>query len=131
MYTLPKESYIRAVDGSCYFKIMSMQFPPGTGVWVLGASFLHNYLAVFDYDNMRVGLVGKSESAQIPWTVMEYLTIFAASLLVVTILMVIIHLCPCKKTLSDDYFRMEGGGRRTTYSSDMKRDTMSNASGFT
>lgn len=120
LYTLPKESYIRAMDGSCFFKIMSMNFTTGTGVWVLGASFLHNYLAIFDLDNKRVGLVGASEHASVPWTVIEYLTVFAIGLLVLTVLMVFINLCPCKRSPEDDFHRFQGG-RRTTLSSDLKR----------
>ena len=63
---------------------MSMNFKPGQGLWVLGASFLHNYMAIFDYDNMRVGFYGVSEKETVPWTVIEYLILFSLALLGLT-----------------------------------------------
>ncbi len=97
-----------------------MNFTSGTGIWVLGASFLHNYLAIFDLDNKRVGLVGSSEYSSVPWTVIEYLSIFAIGLLALTVLMVFINLCSCKRS-EDDFYKYQG--RRTTLSSDVMKRT--------
>jgi len=85
---------------------MSMKFKPGYSMWVLGASFLHNYMAIFDYDNMRVGLYGVSEKETVPWTVIEYLILFSLGLLGLTLVFVIANLCWGKssKTSGDDAF---------------------------
>eukprot|EP00347_Sterkiella_histriomuscorum_P006554 403352331 len=93
VYTIPKEQYIIPINGNCYFLIMNMTFSQGTGVWILGDNFLQNYVAVFDYDNMRVGFIGESYEEDIPKTVIEYLTYVVSGLLVVVIIFVVVHLC--------------------------------------
>jgi hypothetical protein len=76
---------------------MRMNFARGTGAWILGANFLQNYLTVFDYDNMRVGFVGEVGYADIPYTIMEYLTFFVLGLLLIVVIFVIFQLCVQKK----------------------------------
>lgn len=39
----------------CIFKFMIMDFPRGSGFWIMGINFLHNYYTVFDQENMRIG----------------------------------------------------------------------------
>ena len=72
---------------------MNMTFAQGTGVWILGDNFLQNYLAIFDYDNMRVGFVGESKYEEIPKTMIEYLTYVVTGLLIIVIIFVIVQLC--------------------------------------
>ena len=35
-----------------------MDFPYGTGFWILGDNFLQNYYTIFDVEQNRVGFVG-------------------------------------------------------------------------
>lgn len=57
----------------CFFLIMSMQFEPGRGLWILGDNFLLNYYTVFDLDNQRVGFVGPVSYENIPWNMIDYI----------------------------------------------------------
>jgi hypothetical protein len=68
---------------------MQMDFPMGTGFWILGDNFLSNYYTIFDLDNMRVGLVGAVTQEEIPKTIMDYLTIFVTALLIITIIYIL------------------------------------------
>lgn len=95
---------------------MSMNYVQGTGMWVLGDNFLHNYVAVFDYDNMRIGFIGRSSYEQIPTTTMQYLTYMVTLLLVLVIMFIVYQLC-CQKAADgsssidelSQYQRMRGG----------------------
>ena len=54
-YLLTKENYIDRTNKVCYFKLMSLDFPPSTRFWVMGVTFFHNYYTVFDAQNKRMG----------------------------------------------------------------------------
>ncbi len=68
---------------------MSMNFRKGTGFWILGDNFLSNYLVIYDLENKRVGFIGTSSYVDIPRTVLDYLTFFVASLLMMTIIYIL------------------------------------------
>lgn len=55
VYTLNKENYVDRSGRTCYFKLMSLDFPPDYRFWVMGITFFHNYYTVFDSDNKRMG----------------------------------------------------------------------------
>lgn len=65
---------------------MSMDFKPGTGFWIMGGNFLHNYYTIYDLENMRVGFVGVHFVKSIPWTNGDYI------LLIILIIMGILIL---------------------------------------
>lgn len=50
------EDYADKSGSSCVMKVMPQDFGVGQGFWVLGDNFMHNYYAIFDMDNQRVGL---------------------------------------------------------------------------
>ena len=60
VYTITKFDYSsRTLANECIFKVMSLQFPAAPiekRFWVMGLTFFHNYYAIFDADEMRVGL---------------------------------------------------------------------------
>lgn len=70
-----------------------MEFPQGTGFWILGDNFLSNYYTIFDLDNMRVGLVGAVVYEDIPRSAMDYLTIGVTILLIVALIYILYQLC--------------------------------------
>jgi len=70
-----------------------MEFPYGTGFWILGDNFLHNYYTIFDLENNRVGFVGSVTYQEIPRTIMDYLIMLVTGLLVVTLLFILYQLC--------------------------------------
>ena len=66
-YVLTKDNYIDRSNKMCYFKLMSLDFPPTFRFWVMGITFFHNYYTVFDSDNMRMGFApSKLASPDIP-----------------------------------------------------------------
>lgn len=66
-----------------------MNFPEGTGFWILGDNFLQNYYTIFDLDNMRVGLVGSVTVEELPRTILDYLTIAITLLLIATLVYIL------------------------------------------
>ncbi len=72
---------------------MHMDFPYGTGFWILGDNFLTNYYTIFDLENNRVGFVGSVSYQEIPRTIMDYLIMIVTGLLIGTILYIMYQLC--------------------------------------
>ena len=65
---------------------MQMDFPRGTGFWILGDNFLQNYYAIFDLENGRVGFVGSVTYEDIPRTIMDYLIMLVTGMLSLVLL---------------------------------------------
>ena len=65
---------------------MQMDFPHGTGFWILGDNFLQNYYAIFDLENGRVGFVGSVTYEDIPRTIMDYLIMLVTGMLSLVLL---------------------------------------------
>ncbi|CDW71184.1 eukaryotic aspartyl protease family protein [Stylonychia lemnae] len=78
VYSMPWESYIQ--------KIMSMDFPYGTGFWILGDNFLNNYYTIFDLEQQRVGFVGSVAYEDIPRSIMDYIQMIVVGLLILIII---------------------------------------------
>ncbi len=76
--------------------VMQMEFPEGTGFWVLGDSFLSNYYTIFDLDNSRVGFLGNVVYAPIPKTLMDYLTMLVVAILVIALTYILFQICFAK-----------------------------------
>lgn len=56
---------------------MTMEFPSSKGLWILGDNFLQNYYTIYDMesDPKRVAFVGKVGYKEIPWNIMNYMTL--------------------------------------------------------
>lgn len=58
---LPKEAYLEQSNGSYQLKLIMSETNFGlnqnTQYWVMGAVFLHYYYSIYDFQNMKVGLV--------------------------------------------------------------------------
>ena len=52
-----------------------MDFPQGQDIWIIGDNFLRNYYTIFDLDNKRVGFIGAVTQKEIPWTIIDYLSL--------------------------------------------------------
>jgi hypothetical protein len=72
---------------------MQMEFPAGTGFWILGDNFLQNYYAIFDLEQMRVGLVGSVSYKDVPRTFIDYIIILTSGLLTLVILYIFYQIC--------------------------------------
>ena len=52
-YMISRESWFERRGNQCTIKFMHS---PREEQWILGLNFFHNYYAVFDYENQRIGL---------------------------------------------------------------------------
>ena len=66
-----------------------MDFPVGSGFWILGDNFLANYYTIFDVDAMSVGFQGPVEYKEIPKTFLDYLTLVVTILLAISLLFIL------------------------------------------
>jgi hypothetical protein len=57
---------------------MTMDFPEGQGLWIIGDNFLRNYYTIFDLDNKRVGFVGALAFKENPWSIIDYISLLVA-----------------------------------------------------
>jgi len=68
------------------------------GFWILGGNFLQKYYSIYDLGNMRVGFVGVTTTAQIPWTLNDLLGIVAVVILGLALLILVLQvLCLSKE----------------------------------
>jgi len=54
-YRVPRSSLYKAYGfrrNNCYVEVTSL---PGWNEWILGLTFLENYYAVYDMENLRIG----------------------------------------------------------------------------
>lgn len=72
---------------------MTMDFPYGTGFWILGDNFLTNYYTIFDLAQSRVGFVGSVGYKDIPMTFMDYVIITVTGILLLVIIIAIYQIC--------------------------------------
>ena len=56
-YVLTPEDYATKVGLTCHLKFNRLSTNSRTSYWVLGATFLKKYYAIFDLENHRIGLV--------------------------------------------------------------------------
>lgn len=56
-YVLTPEDYVKKVGLTCYLKFNRLPESSRSSYWVLGATFLKKYYAIFDLENQRIGLV--------------------------------------------------------------------------
>mmetsp|Transcript_110157 Transcript_110157/g.152392 ORF Transcript_110157/g.152392 Transcript_110157/m.152392 type:complete len:120 (+) Transcript_110157:863-1222(+) len=97
-YTLPPTSYVGRYGNHCYLLFTtsgSVKNSSGT-YWILGANFLHNYYAVFDMENDRIGLVG-GVTVYPEVTDFEDFSAYIGILLMIFAVLMIIYARCCRK----------------------------------
>ena len=78
-----------------------MDFPEGTGFWILGDNFLQNYYTIFDMESMRIGLIGEVSYEEVPWNILDYMMVIAITLLILSLIYVTYNVCVFKPTVND------------------------------